>query len=236
MLVPLPSTGDAISPNPAAGLTPEQIRAALQEQGANVVKNDPRLAKLSDNEALTTETSSSDRQGIPASQSALGERDIHGKRVIEGFLEITRLVIYISGLGASFIFSSILSQLQPPSNWFDIDKVRFLLAVSWLMFLAALGLACFLTLLLIFNAVEVAERWRKDKKWPIGTFIVCITILCCLIGAYACVGLALIAYQFWVGIIGFCLGGLVFLVAILLGVVQLYRELTFKYYIATGTY
>ena len=102
------------------------------------------------------------------------------------------------------------------------------------MSLGALGLASFPMLLLIFNAVEVAERWKKDRKWPIGTFVVCITILGCIIGAYACVGLVLLAYEVQAGIVGFCGGGLVFFVAIILGVVQLYRELTRGYYVCSN--
>ncbi len=117
---------------------------------------------------------------------------------------------------------------------FDTDRVRFLLSLSLLMSLGALGLASFPMLLLIFNAVEVAERWKKDRKWPIGTFVVCITILGCIIGAYACVGLVLLAYEVQAGIVGFCGGGLVFFVAIILGVVQLYRELTRGYYVCSN--
>jgi Ca2+/Na+ antiporter len=218
MIVPLSSTGD-ISTNSPAELLPGKICAPLQEKSAGDIGCVPAFTKLSDNKPLTDDTPS-------RSDSAQLERDSYGKRVIDGFLEINRLVIYIAGLGASFIFSSIISQLQTPSNSFDTEKVRLFLSVSWLLFLVALGLACLLTLLLIFNAVEVAERWRKDKKWAIGTFVVCMTILFCLIGAYSCIGLVLIAYEFWVGIIGFCVGGLLFLTAIVLGVIQLYRELT----------
>lgn len=109
-----------------------------------------------DTQCSVNETSLSTLEGV--SIPVLPERGSHGRRLIEGFLEIVRLTIYISGLGASFLFSSIVGELHPPRNMFDTDRVRFLLSVSLLMFLGALGLASFLMLLLIFNAVEVAER------------------------------------------------------------------------------
>jgi len=200
-----------------------------------VVEPVPTISKLSDNQIFTNETSSNPID-LSTSESTQRQRYSHGKRVIDGFLVITKVMIYIASLGASFLFSSIISEPQPSSTSFGSKKMRFLLTLGWLLFLTTLGLSCLLTLLIIFNTVEIAETWKKDKKWFLSTFVICVIILCCFIGAYACIGLALIAYQFWVGIIGFCLAGLVFIVTMIVGVIQLYRELTLKYYIATDTY
>jgi hypothetical protein len=173
------------------------------------------------------------RMEIP--ESAQRAKYSHGKRVIDGLLDISKVMIYITSLGASFVFSSITSELQPSYSSFNIKKMRLLLTVSWLLFVTALGLAYLVMLLAIFNGPEMAKIWRKDKKWLLGIFVVVIIFVCCLFGAYACVGLAIVAYQSSVGIIGLSIIGLVFIMVMIVGAVQIYRELTLQYYKATDT-
>lgn len=193
------------------------------------------VTKLCNSLSATNNTPASNLKRIPMPKSTQQEKYSHGKRVIHGLQEIGKVMIYITSLGASFIFSSITSELEPSYNSFDTNKMRLLLTVSWLLFMTALGLACFLMLLVIFYGADIAKIWGKDQKWFLGTFVVSLTFACCLIGAYACVGLAIIAYQSSVGIIGLCIIGLVFIMIIIVGIFQVYRELTLQYYKAANT-
>lgn len=156
--------------------------------------------------------------------------DYHGERVIEGFKEISSLVVVISTVGAGFMFSSILGEIKPPASTFGVDRVRLFLVLSWGSFMLALGLASFLTLLLIFNSIEVAGQWGKGNKWPVATFIVCLVMLTSIVVAGIFLLCIILAYEFWVGIVGFSVGAVVFGGSVYLGFVQLSRELARWYY------
>jgi hypothetical protein len=163
-----------------------------------------------------------DLRGMPTSAAQL---EFHGERVIEGFKEIASLAVVISTVGAGFMFSSILNEIVEPKSLFTVDRIRLFLVLSWGSFMLSLGLAGFLTLLLIFNSVEVANDWSKHNRWPIGTFVVCLFMLSAIMVAVILLLLIIMAYEFWVGVLGFCAGIIVFVGGVFLGFLQLYREM-----------
>lgn len=134
----------------------------------------------------------------------------------------------IATLGAGFVFSTILSDIPEPVSVFSLARIRFFLAVSLLLFMWALALACIIPLILLFVGRELDEIWRKDTKLTVGSFVMCIIILSMLITAFIFIGLVIMAYEFWVGIVGIGSAGFVWTMSIILGMIELYRELKVK--------
>ena len=83
-------------------------------------------------------------------------------------------VIGISTLGAGFTFGIIFSDPALPSDLNGLyevefkDRIRFLLALSWVLFILAIGEASAASLL--FSATELRdwflEGWEKDHTGP----------------------------------------------------------------------
>jgi hypothetical protein len=133
--------------------------------------------------------------------------------------------LFIATLGAGFVFSTILSNIPPPVSVFSFDQIRLLLAVSLLLFMWTLALAGILIVVLLFVGGEIDPNWREDARIIVGSFLICVIILSTLISAFIFIGLAITAYQFWVGIVGIGSAGCVWIASIILGMFQLYREL-----------
>jgi hypothetical protein len=76
-------------------------------------------------------------------------------RSLQGFLA---LILSISIFGAS-LFGVLVSQLQPPGNGWSDSTVRTLMAVSWLLFVLALGVAA-------FSAVIIGPPFADDGVGP----------------------------------------------------------------------
>lgn len=97
-----------------------------------------------------------------------------GEKRMKWFDSLFAAVIGISSLGAGFTFSLIFSDPAVPLNQIGRDEdefkehIRFLLALSWVFFIAAIGLASGSSLL--FNAENMREwflqGWEKDYAWP----------------------------------------------------------------------
>ena len=85
------------------------------------------------------------------------------------------------------------------------DTVQTLLAVSWLMFIAALGVAAVSASLLKYYGDLIVEQFQEDKgqkKWLLVDEVVSATLAVSLLGAFLVTSVVVMAYVMTVGIIG----------------------------------
>jgi hypothetical protein len=131
-----------------------------------------------------------------------------GERVRTFFQGFIKIVVAISTLGASFTFSFVLGDIRSPIlPLFDEDEIRLFLAMSWLLFMSTLAIACMSALVLSFLGDQAVAGFRTESKWQWGGFVMCGVLLTHLMAAFFCLCLVVMAYQLRVGFAGIFLTG-----------------------------
>ncbi len=144
------------------------------------------------------------------------------ERVRTFFQGLFKIVVAVSTLGASFTFSLILTDIRSPSHpIFGVDQLIFFLALSWLLFIIALTMACVFTLLLNFWGDKAIEGFYTESKWHWAGFVMCVSLFSLLVGAFVYVCLVITAYQERIGITSLCFVGGVWILGITIAIVRL---------------
>jgi len=170
--------------------------------------------------------------------------EAHSKYV-EGFLQIQ---IGIATLGASITFALILTPLNPPPAPYDSETVQTLLAVSWLLFVVGLLLACIaasvlyclrhLMEILSHTSADTREKLEKFWFWVLQgfskiaiTYLVLLGVLYPLAVAVLFLSVVVWVYTGTVGLISICFISVLFgilhligLMYVLIGVIRLYMR------------
>jgi hypothetical protein len=112
-----------------------------------------------------------------------------GEPVVEWFIKFFDNIVIIASLGAGFSFSIIISDpALPPANkrWcLTSDDVRFYLAVSWTLFVLAIGGAVAGSQLFQFYKPPLITKLNDSTKtMPIVVSLVSITLQLLVIVAF----------------------------------------------------
>jgi hypothetical protein len=129
-----------------------------------------------------------------------------GERVIKWFESFISATIAISILGVTITFTTLVSQLQDPSaldasnastltpTSFDRETVRLFIAISWLLFVVALGLATCLSLVLNAARREIETALTANALVPVTAHLISLALQGCLFGAFLFFSLTVAAY------------------------------------------
>ncbi|RAK81454.1 uncharacterized protein BO72DRAFT_492282 [Aspergillus fijiensis CBS 313.89] len=123
---------------------------------------------------------------------------------VQSFQSFLSFIVGISIFGAS-IFATIIGQLQDPRQlnphaYFSMQTVRVFVAIAWLLFIAALGVAGFSSSVLILEQERNANLtgdWRR--RWNKPGLVVSLMLQILVIGAFLFLSLGLVAYTAAVG-------------------------------------
>lgn len=123
---------------------------------------------------------------------------------VESFQFFLSFIVGISIFGAS-IFATIVGQMQDPIQlnphaYFSMQTVRIFMAIAWLFFIAALGVAGFSSSVLVREKEKngnLTENWRK--RWKKFGLAVSFMLQTLVIGAFLFLSLGLVAYAEVVG-------------------------------------
>lgn len=123
---------------------------------------------------------------------------------VESFQFFLSFIVGISIFGAS-IFATIVGQIQDPRQlnphaYFSMQTVRIFMAIAWLSFVAALGVAGFSSSVLILEKEKnsnLTENWRR--RWSKFGLAVSFTLQALVVGAFLFLSLGLVAYTKVVG-------------------------------------
>ena len=112
-----------------------------------------------------------------------------GEQAVELFIKFLDNIIIIASLGAGFSFSIIISDPAPPpvdKTWpLTSDDVRFYLAVSWTLFVFAIGGAVTGSQLLLSNSGSIVTMLNDGTRtMPIALSLVSITLQLLVIVAF----------------------------------------------------
>jgi hypothetical protein len=90
----------------------------------------------------------------------------------------------VSTLGTSFTFTFILTDIRSPNHpHFDGDQLVSFLAMSWLLFIAALTFSCLFTLLVNFWGDKAMAEFYTESKWHFAGFGMSVVLLTALVGS-----------------------------------------------------
>lgn len=137
----------------------------------------------------------------------------------QGFLKI---MIAIATLGFSVTFSFILTDIHPPkSSCFANDQLVFFLAMSWLLYTVTFAFACLVSLFLNLWEYKAMAEIYTESKWYWAGFGVTVLLCMSLEGAFMFISLVIMAYEFYIGIIGVCLAGGMWILCLVIGIFRL---------------
>ena len=128
-----------------------------------------------------------------------------GDPVVEWFIKFFDNIIIIASLGAGFSFSIIISDpAKPPAHkrWcLSSDDVRFYLAISWALFVFAIGGAVAGSQIFQFYKTTIIKMLNDGtrKTMPIAVSLVSITLQLLVIVAFMLDELVVAAYVDAVG-------------------------------------
>ncbi|KIW14640.1 hypothetical protein PV08_07424 [Exophiala spinifera] len=153
----LPSDGNANSTNPSSSCS----------GGNNNNNNNRTIFTTSDGQLLRriaeTQMKKALEDRIKEKQDVdKGIYTLLGRESIEAVRAINQAVVTIAALGAGFTFTVIFSGLAPPNKGSTEARVRLSVAVAWLLFVLAMSLASYATVLQAMREqmVTVTYRWR----------------------------------------------------------------------------
>jgi hypothetical protein len=127
-------------------------------------------------------------------------------RVLESLQSFLPLIISISVFGAS-TFASLVSQLSEPEYKFSLDSVRLFMAIAWILFIVALGVAMFGVVV-----VKPKTRGRAVQSGELRVMVEvarAVKLLCqmLVIVAFMFLSLVVVAYSSPVGWVAVALTG-----------------------------
>jgi hypothetical protein len=123
---------------------------------------------------------------------------------IKYFEEFFKVTLGVATFGGTITFTLILTEIRKPLSM-TRSTVQTLLAVSWLLFIAALGVAAVSASLLNYYGARIKQEFREDngqRKWLLVDEMVCIALAVCLLGAFLVASVVVMAYVMAVGIMG----------------------------------
>ncbi len=163
----------------------------------------------------------------PAEANAVENMGEHDPLIVRNFFDgVTKIMGGISTLGAGFTFNFILNDVHPPTNaMYDANQVHLFLAMSWFLFIVALTVSSFVTLLLNFWGNDLVKYWNQHRGWAFASFAVSMMLVSALVAPFMFVCLVIIAYQKAVGIAGVGLAGIVWCVSFFTAIVRLRIDL-----------
>jgi MFS family permease len=148
------------------------------------------------------------------------------KTTVKSFQTFISFIVGVSIFGAS-TFAIIAGQIQDPRQLsptarFDMQTVRIFLALAWLYFIIALGVAGFSSSILTLKQEKhsvLTEDWHR--RWKKFSLAASIFLQSLVIGAFWFLSLALIAYVEVVGWIAVVVSGAAGIFALVLWIKQI---------------
>jgi hypothetical protein len=162
-----------------------------------------------DRGGATTTTGTTEGSGTPsgslATQPKTVNRTDRGEIVIKSFEGFLSFVIGVSIFGAS-TFTVVVSQIADPSSLyakprFTAETVRTFLAISWLLFILALGIVGFSMSVVTFQRehAKLGQEGEWIKRWKGVGLLVSSVIELLIVVAFIFLSLVIVAYAEAVG-------------------------------------
>lgn len=118
--------------------------------------------------------------------------------------EVFKISIGVATFGGTITFTLILTDIREPV-FMTRPTVQGLLAISWLLFIAALGIAAIMKSLLKFYGQKITREFQGEKgrrKWNLVDKAVSLALGVALLGAFFAASVVVMAYVKAVGGIG----------------------------------
>jgi len=155
------------------------------------------------------------------SRTFIVEFDRHVSIITKFHQDIFKGTIAISTMGASITFQVIIQQIDSSLNvsihhTFHRRTARTFLAIAWVLFMSALGIASFAAILLAFNKdkvrkgipLEEAELEQTRSRYELMASIVSGILLLLMLSAFFFSSLAITSYSEGAGWAGCGLSGI----------------------------
>jgi len=149
---------------------------------------------------------------LPGETSAqIRARRRYVEKELEFFKHLSKVAITIGTFGGSITFSLIITDIRQPRVMTEAT-VQALLAVSWLLFILAIGFASLTVSLLDWFGGQIKREFQTDngqQKWLWYDAAFSVTLGLSLLGAFLFASIVVMAYVMPVGIIGIVFIGFV---------------------------
>lgn len=128
------------------------------------------------------------------------------KSVLIFYDGVVKIIVAISSLFITFTFSYILTDpIQPTNPIFTVDRIRFFLALSWLLYLIAFTLGLMVKFAINVWGDHLIEHWKENRGWPLAVFVMSTLLTSSMAAPFTVLCLVIIAYEKSIGVTGLSL-------------------------------